>query len=182
MTWDPSHDPFSLGEPHVCCYSPPWRLPFSYSDFPLCFLYMSPRPLYISDEDLELKMRRREPGARLLEARVGLNFQQGRGLSIDPRAKAIPETNRLLRYLHKIKLHYVAYKSKWIPGSRGIRKLSDAILKRLGSAVWPDVDQTPESYHSWLLNPSEAIGSEHNSWVAAYPKRLSYSDPSDREM
>jgi hypothetical protein len=120
--------------------------------------------------------------ATFLEARVGFNFQQGRGFAVDPRAKTFPQLTRLLRYLHKLNIRYVAYPRRRITRSRHIRNRSDEILRKLGPVLWPDVDEVHGSYPSWLLNPSKPSTSENNAWVANYPKRLFYSDLSDRAM
>jgi hypothetical protein len=113
---------------------------------------------------------------------VGFNFQEGRGFAVDPRAKTFPQLTGLLRYLHKLKVRYVAYPRRRITKSRHIRNRSDETLEKLGPALWPDIDQTHGSYPSWLLDPSKPSTSEHNAWVANYPKRLFYSDLRDRAM
>jgi hypothetical protein len=120
--------------------------------------------------------------AIFLEARVGFNFQEGRGFAVDPRAKTFPQLTRLLRYLHKLNVRYAAYPRRRITKSRHIRNRSDEILEKLGPALWPDFGQIHGSYPSWLLNPSKPSTSEHNAWVADYPKRLFYSDLGDRAM
>jgi hypothetical protein len=61
--------------------------------------------------------------------------------------------------------------------SEDIKKDAEELFERIGSIVWPDLDDKTE-FPTWLLNPSDKASepSKH------YTRHLQYSNPADRAM
>lgn len=117
------------------------------------------------------------PSAKLLEARLGFNFQLG--ISRDPRAKKTPETFQLLQRVDDISTRYISYGIKRIRESEGIRLRTLEILEDLGPTLWPDFDATGKRNTSWLFDPPDDSDPNENNLSKEYSRHLVFSDPID---
>jgi hypothetical protein len=101
------------------------------------------------------------------------------GLKLSNRTKrTTPALAKLLDGLTEINTRYSDHKGiRVIRASEDIKKEAEELFDRIGSLVWPDLDEKIR-FPTWLLNPTDKVSklSKH------YPRNLQYSNHADRAM
>lgn len=106
-----------------------------------------------------------------LMVRLGLNLPKG--FSRRSQIAQVPEIFELLEGLTGIYNRHSNLESRELQTSVEFKRDCDELLHKLGPDLWPDI-RAGKKLPIWLLEPSPDLRE-------LYPKRLRYSDRSDRE-
>lgn len=113
------------------------------------------------------------------EARIGIKFK---GLSRSPVVQARQNyplcVKHLIQGIIDINTSDVSYGIRAIRTSDGIRRNADELFYKIGAELWPDDEKNLSPF--WLLPPYHKDNPPVNPSHLYYPRKLYYSQLSDR--
>ena len=128
-----------------------------------------------SDDESTPSVHAETLGMLELEACLGFHFRNG--LSKTKGVRESPVIAELLNGIHQVAIRFKGYRRQRLSKSMSVKKASDNLFCRLGSKLWPSVDQPCPH---WLFDASRD-GEVATSHLRRYlPDRLHFAVPNER--